>query len=179
MNGSSPYPEDLTNSLLFGDCVFFWICVFLASDSTAKHGSKGKEHKKAHQASCATCECRIVCAERRWMPGAAAGREKVHREEEQTNTGEQDTKMKEGDTKMKEEDTKMKEQAVEKTNIKERSLWKTRAEQWKWREGGRRKRGREERPLCAWEKDNKSCGLLSRRTIPALFTVCSFNLVNF
>lgn len=39
--------------------------------------------------------------------------------------------------------------------------------------------GREERPLCAWEKDNKSCGLLSRRTIPALFTVCSFNLVNF
>lgn len=36
-------------------------------------------------------------------------------EEEQTSTGEQDTKM-------KEEDTKMKEQAVEKTNIKERSL---------------------------------------------------------
>lgn len=44
------------------------------------------------------------------------------------------------------------------------------------------KRGRERGEaglLCAWEKDNKSCGLLSRRTSPALFTVCSFNLVNF
>ena len=43
--------------------------------------------------------------------------------------------------------------------------------------GGRE--GGEARLLCAWEKDNKSCGLLSRRTSPALFTVCSFNLVNF
>jgi len=48
----------------------------------------------------------------------------------------------------------------------------------KGKEGGR-ERGREKHTLCAWEKDNKSCGLLSHRTSPALFTVCSFNLVNF
>lgn len=42
------------------------------------------------------------------MPGATAGRERVHGKEEQTSTGEQDTETK--------------EQAVKKTNIKERSL---------------------------------------------------------
>lgn len=112
---------------------------------------------------CYICVQNRVCREE--MDAWCYSREGEGSWEEQTSTGEQDTETK--------------EQAVKKTNIKERSLWKTRVEQWKWREGGRRKRGREERPLCAWEKDNKSCGLLSRRTIPALFTVCSFNLVNF
>jgi len=46
MNGSSLYPEDLTNSLLFGDHVFSWIYVFLASDGIASHGSKRESTKR-------------------------------------------------------------------------------------------------------------------------------------
>lgn len=46
MTGSSLYPEDLTKSLLFGDHVFSWICVFLASDGSASHGSKTESRKR-------------------------------------------------------------------------------------------------------------------------------------
>lgn len=46
MTGSSLDPKDLTKSLLFGHHVFSWICVFLASDGIASHGSKAESRKR-------------------------------------------------------------------------------------------------------------------------------------
>lgn len=134
---------------------------------------KEKKHKKAHQASCATYECRTECAERRWMSGAAAGRERVHGRKSKPALENRTPRWKKRTPRWK---NRLWRKLISRRRVCERQEQSSGSG---GREGGRRKRGREERPLCAWEKDNKSCGLLSRRTIPALFTVCSFNLVNF
>lgn len=85
MNGSSLYPEDLTNSLLFGDHVFSWIGVSLASDGIASHGSK-EAQKGAPGILCHICEQNTMCGEEtdggRGGEGSWEGRV--------TNSGEED-----------------------------------------------------------------------------------------